>query len=79
MSQISDASRECFDHAHPPQGKVGWANSCLRCTALAIGLVLGSLFMDAQAETWIEESGGSYVLAPYQLTCTAVPLSPAEV
>ena len=25
--------------------------------------------MDAQAETWIEVSGGSYVLAPDQLAC----------
>lgn len=52
-----------------PQSEVGWAKLLPECTALAIGLVPCSLTMDAQAETWIEVSGGSYIPAPDQLAC----------
>ena len=42
-----------------PQSEVGWAKLLPECTALAIGLAPCSLTMDAQAETWIEVSGGT--------------------
>jgi hypothetical protein len=59
--------------AKASKAKSPGSTSRLRCKARAIGLVLRSVSMDAQVETWIEVSGSSHVIAPDQPGVTTPP------